>query len=55
MSPGAHPPSLWLDPPPEPGPPLEGELSCDCAVIGAGYTGLCAALEEAEREPAETV
>jgi gamma-glutamylputrescine oxidase len=48
MSPGAHPPSLWLDPPPEPGPSLEGELSCDCAVIGAGYTGLCAALALAE-------
>ena len=48
MSPGAHPPSLWLDPAPEPGPPLEGELSCDCAVIGAGYTGLCAALALAE-------
>ncbi len=27
MSARAHPPSLWLDPPPEPGPPLEGELN----------------------------
>jgi gamma-glutamylputrescine oxidase len=44
----AHPPSLWLDPPPEPGPPLEGERKCDCVVIGAGYTGLSAALAMAE-------
>jgi gamma-glutamylputrescine oxidase len=43
-----HPPSLWLDPPPEPGPPLEGDLDCDCVVIGAGYTGLSAALAMAE-------
>ncbi len=48
MSPDAHPPSLWLDPAPEPGPALEGELECDCAVIGAGYTGLSAALALAE-------
>lgn len=25
-------------------PPLQGALTVDCAVIGAGYTGLCAAL-----------
>jgi len=42
------PPSLWLDPPPEPGPPLEGDLDCDVAVIGAGYTGLSCALALAE-------
>src|SRR6266540_961593 len=48
MGNNAHPPSLWLDPPPEPGPPLEGELECDCVVVGAGYTGLSAALALAE-------
>src|SRR4051794_414841 len=48
MAKKAHPPSLWLDPPPEPGAPLEGELKCDCVVIGAGYTGLSAALAMAE-------
>jgi glycine/D-amino acid oxidase-like deaminating enzyme len=44
----ARPPSLWLDPPPDPGPPLEGDLKCDCVVIGAGYTGLSAAIAIAE-------
>ncbi len=44
----ARPPSLWLDPPPEPGQPLEGERECDCVVVGAGYTGLSAALAMAE-------
>ena len=48
MGKNAHPPSLWLDPAPEPGAPLEGDVSCDCVVIGAGYTGLSAALARAE-------
>ena len=48
MGKNAHPPSLWLDPAPEPGAPLEGDVSCDCVVIGAGYTGLSAALAMAE-------
>jgi glycine/D-amino acid oxidase-like deaminating enzyme len=36
----------WLDSPaaPEPLPPLEGELSCELAVVGGGFTGLWAAL-----------
>ncbi len=38
-------PSLWLDPAPEAGPPLEGTARADVAVIGAGYTGLSAAIE----------
>ncbi|MBK5116152.1 MAG: FAD-dependent oxidoreductase, partial [Thermoleophilia bacterium] len=38
-------PSLWLDPAPEAGPPLEGAARADVAVIGAGYTGLSAAIE----------
>ncbi len=44
----AHPPSLWLDPAPVPGPPLEGDLELDFLVIGGGYTGLSAALALAE-------
>ena len=37
---------FWLDSPeaPEPRPPLEGDLRCDLAVIGGGFTGLWAAL-----------
>lgn len=41
----ARSPSLWLDPPPVPGPPLRGTVRTEVAVVGAGYTGLCAALE----------
>ncbi|MGH2957337.1 MAG: NAD(P)/FAD-dependent oxidoreductase [Solirubrobacterales bacterium] len=48
MAKKATPPSLWLDPAPEAGKPLEGERKCDCVVIGAGYTGLSAALAMAE-------
>jgi gamma-glutamylputrescine oxidase len=40
----ARAPSLWLDPPPDPGPPLEGHVEADVVVIGAGYTGLWTAL-----------
>ena len=37
---------FWLDSPeaPEPRPPLEGDLRCELAVIGGGFTGLWAAL-----------
>lgn len=45
----ARAPSLWLDPPPEAGPPLEGDAEADVVVIGAGYTGLWAALGLRER------
>jgi gamma-glutamylputrescine oxidase len=45
----ARAPSLWLDPPPEPGPPLEGAVEADAIVIGAGYTGLWTALALRER------
>ena len=41
-------PSIWLDPPPQPGPALEGERDADVVVIGAGYTGLSCALALAE-------
>jgi gamma-glutamylputrescine oxidase len=40
----ARAPSLWLDPAPDPGPPLEGDVKADAIVIGAGYTGLWTAL-----------
>ena len=36
--------SPWMAEPPEARPPLEGSLSVDAAVIGAGYTGLSAAI-----------
>ncbi|TGN46338.1 FAD-binding oxidoreductase, partial [Paracoccus liaowanqingii] len=44
--PGAYPPSLYAadSPPPAARPPLRGEARADVAVIGAGYTGLSAAL-----------
>src|SRR5918997_1095179 len=45
----ARAPSLWLDPPPDPGPPLEGDVEADAVVIGAGYTGLWTALALRER------
>ncbi len=48
-SPAARAPSLWLDPPPDPGTPLEGEVEADVVVIGAGYTGLWTALALRER------
>ncbi len=46
-----HPPTLWdrTTPPAPPTGPLEGELRADVAIVGAGYTGLSAALHLAER------
>ena len=43
---------FWLDSPdaPEPLPPLEGELRCDLAVVGGGFTGLWTALLAAPGE-----
>ncbi len=45
----ARAPSLWLDPPPASGPPLEGTVDADVVVIGAGFTGLWTALALRER------
>ncbi|WP_270934976.1 NAD(P)/FAD-dependent oxidoreductase [Falsiroseomonas oryzae] len=47
----ALPPSLYADtaPPAPPTPPLQGDHSCAVAVVGAGYTGLSAALHLAEQ------
>ncbi len=43
---------FWLDSPdaPDPLPPLEGEASCDLAIVGGGFTGLWAALLAAPDE-----
>ena len=42
----AHPPSLWAEtaPPREPAAPLAGSVETDTVIIGAGFTGLSAAL-----------
>lgn len=46
-----HPPTVWdrTAPPPPPTGPLEGELRVDVAIVGAGFTGLSAALHLAQR------
>lgn len=41
-------PSLWLRDNPPAGPALTGDIRCDVGVIGAGYTGLSAAIALAE-------
>ena len=41
--------SGWIEPPADPSPALAGELDCDVAVVGGGYTGMAAALRLAER------
>ena len=46
------PPRSWYSVsagPWNPQPPLAGEVTCDVCVVGAGYTGLMAALHLAER------
>lgn len=50
MSATAMPPSLWAaTAPPAPStPPLDGSLNADVLIIGAGFTGLSAALRLAE-------
>lgn len=34
----------WVDEPTDFAPALDGEIRCDVAVIGGGYTGMAAAL-----------
>ena len=48
---------FWLDrgDAPEPQPPLSGEATCDLAIVGAGFTGLWAAIEARRRDPARDV
>jgi glycine/D-amino acid oxidase-like deaminating enzyme len=41
--------SGWIDPPTDARPPLEGDLTCDVAVIGGGMGGMATALRLAER------
>jgi gamma-glutamylputrescine oxidase len=41
-------PSVWLRDSPVAGPALAGDITCDVGVIGAGYTGLSAAIALAE-------
>ena len=43
--------SVWLDMPRRSYPSLTGSVNCDLVIVGAGYTGLWAALHAAERHP----
>lgn len=49
----ARPEVLWLDTPdrPERGDPLTGDTTADLVVVGAGFTGLWAALQAVEDDP----
>jgi len=53
----ARPVSFWLDDPARPDAldPLRGELRADLVIVGAGFTGLWAALEAKERDPGREV
>ena len=53
----AEPAPFWLDGPgaPAPTPALTGGSDCDLAVVGAGFTGLWAALLAKERDPGADV
>ncbi|WP_197377489.1 NAD(P)/FAD-dependent oxidoreductase [Mycolicibacterium baixiangningiae] len=49
------PESMWLDVPRPQFAPLAGEVTADLVVVGAGYTGLWAALHAAERQPGRRI
>lgn len=53
----ARPEVLWSDTPdrPAPGDPLGGSATADLVVVGAGYTGLWAALQAVEDDPSRDV
>jgi glycine/D-amino acid oxidase-like deaminating enzyme len=53
----AEPRSFWLDRAdrPEPAPPLVGQQTADLVVVGAGYTGLWAALLAKDADPGRDV
>jgi glycine/D-amino acid oxidase-like deaminating enzyme len=47
---------LWLDRPhPAAAPPLEGAVDADLAIVGAGFTGLWAAIQAKEERPGRDV
>jgi glycine/D-amino acid oxidase-like deaminating enzyme len=50
---GASSTPLWLDRPDRPAarPPIDGDIRCDLAVVGGGFTGLWAALLALEEMP----
>lgn len=54
---GAKRAALWLDDGDRPPrrPPLDSDLLVDLAVVGGGFTGLWAAIQAAEADPARTV
>jgi glycine/D-amino acid oxidase-like deaminating enzyme len=49
----AAPSVFWLDDPaaPQPSTPLHGDIECDLAIVGAGFTGLWSALLSKQRTP----
>ena len=47
--------SMWLDVPRPSYDPLTGSVTADLLVVGAGYTGLWAALHAAQRNPDQTI
>jgi glycine/D-amino acid oxidase-like deaminating enzyme len=51
------PEPFWLDSPdrPQPRPQLDGDVHCDLAVVGGGYSGLWTALRAKERHPERDV
>jgi glycine/D-amino acid oxidase-like deaminating enzyme len=53
----AEPAPFWLDSPeaPAPWPALTGAEQCDLAIVGAGFTGLWAALQAKQRDPGADV
>jgi glycine/D-amino acid oxidase-like deaminating enzyme len=53
----AEPRPFWLDSPLRPAPavPLAGDTGCALAVVGGGFTGLWAALQAKEDDPARDV
>ena len=53
----AQPRPFWLDSPlaPAPADPFAGEDSCSLAVVGGGFTGLWAALQAKQDDPARDV
>jgi glycine/D-amino acid oxidase-like deaminating enzyme len=52
----ASPHPFWLDRPrPAAAPPLEGDVEADLAIVGAGFTGLWAAVEAKQERPEREV